>query len=268
MSVNTDVIAQTRVSRSRRSVWRSTWLLRAVVLVVPLIGWQLFAMSKGPYFLPTVDSTLASGLPTIFSEGYYVTFLRTLEQLFLGFGITCAFAIPLGAVVGRWKVADDFLSPYINTLYVTPPEALLPLLIVVFGTDLTFRIAVVVVFSFFFPLMNTAAGIRYVDSQLLEVARSFRTSRWRLFSQILLPAAAPFVVAGIRLGLGQALKGMILAELWVVVGTGGLMINLGRFRHLDIYFALALMVVAVAVLLNAGLRSLERRLQPWVDRSE
>lgn len=245
-----------------RRAGRNKWLLRALVWGFLLLAWQLFAMWKGPFFMPTIPETIA-GFGKLLTRGYHLTLLTSLQQLILGFFIASLIGIPLGALIGRSRLAEDLLAPYVNTLFVTAKEALLPLIIIMVGTQLMYRVTVVVLFAFFFPVMNTAAGVRFVDRKLIETATAFCTPKRRIFTQIMLPAAAPFVVAGVRLGLGMALKGMIIAELWVTVGTGGLMKGLGAFRELDVYFALMILIVAVAVGANELLRALERRLTPW-----
>ena len=255
-----------RELRSRRRLLRSKWFWRAVVWGGLLLGWEVLAWVNGPFFLPTVESTLVNGVTAVFREGYIWTFIVSLRQLLLGFTLACVVAIPVGAVMGWSRIAQDLLSPYVNTLFVAPKEALLPMIIILFGTQLQYRIAVVVLFAFFFPLMNTAAGVANIDRDLIETARAFCTPRRRIFRHILLPAAAPYILAGVRLGLGMALKGMIIAELWVAAGTGGLLRNLGQFRALDVYFALAILVVVVAVVTNEGLRAYERRLRPWQEQ--
>lgn len=242
---------------------RNKWFWRIVIIVAFLAAWQGLALDRGPFFLARVDRTYGHGAREIITNGYYLTFLHSLEQLIIGFAIACAFAIPIGAIIGRWKPARDLFAPYIHMLYVTEPTALLPFLIVMFGTDLTFRIAVVVLFSFFFPLIHTTTGVEYVSRDFMSVARAFRTSRARLMMHVIIPAATPFVLAGVRLGLAQALKGMIIAELWVVVGTGGLLTNVVRARYLDVFFALVSMVALAALIINLSLSWLERRIAPW-----
>ncbi|MCU1432596.1 MAG: binding-protein-dependent transporter inner rane component, partial [Actinotalea sp.] len=221
---------------------RGTWFWRALVWGGLLVIWQLAAMATGPFYLPTVDAVLVDGLGTVISSGYLVTFAESLRQLLIGFAVACAIGIPVGVMIGTSRVVRDLLNPYVNTLFVTPTEALLPMIIIMFGTGLEYRVAVVVLFAFFFPLLNSAAGVAAIDKNLLETARAFCTPRRRVLRHILLPAAAPYVVAGVRLGLGMALKGMIIAEMWVAFGTGGLLKNLGAYRQLDVYFALAVLI--------------------------
>ena len=245
-----------------RRFFANKWTLRFLVYGGMLVAWQVVAIIKGPLFHPLLQDTIRA-FGSSFENGYYLVMLESLKQMIIGFLLSCIVAIPLGAMMGRFRVVEDLFAPYVNTLFVTSREALLPLLVVAFGTGLGYRVAVVVTFAFFFPVMNTAAGVRFVDKNLVETARAFCTSPWRMFTQIYLPAAAPFVVAGLRLGLGMALKGFVIAEIWVILGTGELLVKTGAFRQLDIFFSLALVIAAIGVLSNELMKSLERRLRPW-----
>jgi ABC-type nitrate/sulfonate/bicarbonate transport system permease component len=240
-----------------------TWGLRALVWGGLIVVWQVVALALGPTFLPTVQSILFEGVPTAFRSGYYLSFLHTLEQLGIGFGIALLIAIPLGALMGWSRVVRDLLWPYVNGLYVTPQQTLLPLLIIVFGSGLAFRAVVVVLFSFFYPLVNTVAGVQHIDRSVREATRAFCTPRRRLLRVLWLPAAAPYVITGIRLGFGTALTAMMVAELWVITGTGEALKTLGEYQQLSPYFAIVLMVTLLAVVATNGLRRLERLLRPW-----
>lgn len=244
----------------------SKWFWRIVIWTTLLLCWEVVAWMSGPFFLPTIESVFIDGMTALFREGYIVTYAGSLRQMLIGFAIACAIAIPLGALAGASRIAHDLLSPYVNSLFVTPTEALLPMIIILFGTQLEYRIVVVVIFAFFFPLLNSAAGVVNIDRDLVETARSFCMPWRRIFRHIFMPAAAPYIVAGVRLGLGMALKGMIIAELWVTAETGGLFKTLGSFRQLDVYFALAVLVVITAVVANEMLAAYERRLRPWQKR--
>ena len=248
-----------------RRVLGNKWTLRLLVYGGIVLALQITAMVQGPFFLPTVPSVLAA-IPELFTEGHVWTLGPTLQQLVVGFAIAMAIAIPAGALMGRFKFAEDFLAPWVNTLFVTSKESLLPVIILVFGLGFGYRVTVVVLFALFFPVINTAAGIRYVEKELKETARAFDTGPWRMLTRVYVPAAAPFVVAGIRLGLAMALKGMVIAEIWVSIGTGHL---LGSFvlspRRLDLYYALATLIIAIAVGMNELLKVVERRLRPYAQ---
>lgn len=242
------------MSKKRKHFW-----LRVVAYGAILAVWQITAMIQGPFFLPTIPEVLAA-MPELVSAGYAATLAISIQQLIIGFALSLAIAIPLGALMGASKVVDAALTPFVNALYVTSKESLLPLLIIIFGAQLGYLVSVVVFFAVFFPIMNTAAGVRYVEGSLSEMANAFCTSKWRMYTRIYLPAAAPFVVAGIRLGLGMAIKGMVIAELWISIGTGHLLRQFGALRELDLYFALAILVIAVALFADKILYLIETRL--------
>jgi ABC-type nitrate/sulfonate/bicarbonate transport system permease component len=251
-----------------RSLLNNRWFLRLVVYGAIAIAFQITAMVQGPFFLPTIPD-ISKGMVELFTDGYVLVLGPTLQQLAVGFVFAMAIAIPIGALMGRFRIAEDLLAPWVNTLYVTSKESLLPIIILVFGLGFGYRVTVVILFALFFPVINTAAGVRYVERELRETAEAFATPRWRMFTRVYLPAAAPFIVAGIRMGLAMAIKGMVIAEIWVSIGTGQL---LGSFtlspRRLDLYYAFAIVIIAVAVILNGLLKAAERRLRPYAASQE
>jgi ABC-type nitrate/sulfonate/bicarbonate transport system permease component len=227
-------------------------------------------MRQGPFFLPTIPDVLA-GIVELFAEGYITVMGPTLQQLIVGFLLALTIAIPLGVLMGRYGFWEDVLAPWVNTLYVTSKEALLPILILIFGLGFGYRVMVVVLFAVFFPIINTAAGIRYVERELKETAEAFATPPGRMVTRVYLPAAAPFIVAGIRMGLAMAIKGMVIAEIWVYIGTGELLTAFTLSpRRLDLYYALATVIIVVAVTANVLLKLVEQRLRPYskVQRQE
>ncbi len=262
----TDRDAHMDTERTGRGRWKrafdNKWVLRILFYGAILIGWQVTAMVKGEFFLPTIPQTV-EGFVELFTEGYASTLLLSLRQLAVGFFLALLIAIPVGALMGRSKFASDILSPYVYTLFVTPKQTLLPVLIIAFGVGFWYRAWVVVLFAVFFPIINTAAGVHYVDKELREAARAFDTGWWRMLTRVYLPAAAPFIVAGIRLGFGMAMKGMVIAELWILADTGDLLNTFSSSPlRLDLYYPLVLLIIGFAVLVNVVLLWAERKLRP------
>jgi ABC-type nitrate/sulfonate/bicarbonate transport system permease component len=261
----------TQQRRSRlKALFAKTWFLRLVVYGGILLTFQIIAMQQGPFFLPTIPD-IVRGIGELFTEGYITVLGPTVQQLIVGFFLAIAIAIPLGVLMGRYGFWEDVLAPWVNTIYVTSKESLLPILILIFGLGFGYRVMVVVLFAVFFPIINTAAGVRYVERELRETAEAFATPPWYMFSRVYLPAAAPFIVAGIRMGLAMAIKGMVIAEIWVYIGTGELLTAFTLSpRRLDLYYALAVVIIAIAVTANVLLKMAEQRLRPYakVQRQE
>ncbi len=238
------------------------WFQRLVVWGLIVIVWEILGIIVGPFFLPRFSQVVIS-MFAAFALGDMTTLAGSLVQMFAGFGLAAAVGVPVGLIMGRSRLVDWVLGIYVNALFVTSMEALLPFIIILVGTEFKFRVVVVFLFAIFYVIINTAAGVRAVDPELLETASAFCTPRLRLFTRIIMPAALPYIITGLRLGLGHAVKGMVIAELWVIVDTGKRLIDLGFARKLPEYFALALWIVIFGAVASQLLLILQKRLTPW-----
>jgi len=252
--------APTRASAPR--IWNRRWFHRLVIWLGVAAVWEVAGALAGPLFLPRFSAVVVSFVEDI-GDGRLLTILTSYEQMFVGFGIAVAVGIPTGVLIGASRTADAVLGLYVNVLFVLSLEAVIPLLVIVFGTEFEFRAAVVFLFALVYVVVNTAAGIRAANHRLVETARSFTASTPKVWTSVMLPDALPYVVAGLRLGLGSAVKGMIVAEIWVYFGTGKAMTALGENRDLPPFFSMALWVVLIAAGLTGGLQLAERRAMPW-----
>jgi ABC-type nitrate/sulfonate/bicarbonate transport system permease component len=262
VTATADVIGRSNRRSVAHRVSHNRWVARLVVWGGLILVWHVLAVWKGPFFLATPLETV-KGFGKLQSEGYYPTVLDSLRQLGLGFALAVCVGVPLGLIMGSIRAIDDLLAPFVNTLFVTSKEALLPFLIALFGTQLKFRVAVVLLFAVFIIIINTAAGVRSVSPSLLETSRAFRMPIHRVFTRVVIPASSAYIIAGIRLGLGMAIKGMVIAEIWVTFGIGLLLKNFGAFRRLDLFLALVIVIVTIGVASTTILGSLERRLRAW-----
>ncbi|MGH9135989.1 MAG: ABC transporter permease [Acidimicrobiales bacterium] len=249
---------------ARQPSWDRPWFQRAVVWGGLVVAWQIVAAIEGSFFLPSIPD-IASGLWTVVRDGDFVGVMTSYRQMLIGFGLAVVVGVPIGIVIGLSAVFRAAFGWIVDVLFVTSLVALLPFLILLAGTDLSFRVVVVFLFAIFYLIMNPAAGVRGVDPGLREMAASFRASRWRMARSVIAPSVLPFILAGMRLGMGQAIQGMIVAELWILAGTGGRLAALGLARELGEFFALAATVVILGVLLIQLLFWLQRRLTPWAS---
>jgi NitT/TauT family transport system permease protein len=144
----------------------------------------------------------------------------SLGELLAGFALAAVLGILVGVVMGASRRMDYALEPVVIGLYSAPIVALYPLLIVWFGLGFTAILVLVVLFGIFPIIVNTALGVRLIDPVLLRTGRSFGVSRAEMLWKIVLPAALPSIVTGLRLALGRALIGVVVAELFM--GSAGL----------------------------------------------
>jgi|GEM_PF-6722601 len=246
-------------ARNRKAL---LWSLRLGSIALVLVAWEITAASVGEDLLPSIGSVVSDGIPALISEGHAAEFGQTLIRMLIGFAIACAIALPAGALMGASKFWADILTPYAYGIYMAPRPALLPLLILTFGAGATFGIVMVLLFAVFFPLINTAKGVsEVVNGPLYEMTKSLQVSRWRVLFAVLIPGSLPYVLAGIRLGLGMAFNGILLAELWTAYSTGGLLEAMISYHQLPEYFALAGLIGLTAVASYSLFGVFERRVR-------
>jgi NitT/TauT family transport system permease protein len=250
--------------RARRRATDNKWVQRAIVWGALLVLYQVAAILAGDFYLATLQD-IVGGFVQIVEDGRLTTVAESLEHLLVGFALATAVGIPLGVAMGRSFVVDQVLGMYVRGLFVTSLAALLPLLIIVFGVGFRFQVAVVFLFSVFFVIVNSAAGARDVPQPLIRTAEAFCVSPLRRFTSVVLPSSLPYIVIGLRLAIANAYTGMVLAELWVGEGTGGILKNMGQNRDLPKFFAMVLLITALAAFSSYGIRIIERRLMPWAD---
>lgn len=229
-----------------------------------VIAWQLVAASQGPFFLPAVPD-IVRGIGEAIRNGDFSGVVTSYRQMLIGFALAVLVGVPIGLLLGLSAVFRAAFGWIVDVLFVTSLVALLPFLILLAGTDFEFRVVVVFLFAFFYLVMNPAAGVRSVDPGLREMARSFRASRWRMARSVITPSVLPFILAGMRLGMGQAIQGMIVAELWISTGTGRRLTSLGLARKLGEFFALAAVIVILGVALIQVFVWMQKRLTPWAS---
>lgn len=172
--------------------------------------------------------------------------------------------VPIGVLIGSIRKLDLALDPIINALYATPMVALTPLFVIIFGLGLPATAAVVALMAVFPLLILTIEGIKTVDKSLLRATRSFGANQREIYRDVMLPSIVPFIVSGLRLAIGRGIIGVVIGEfIGAVAGIGyRIRADAGVFET-PRYLAGILVLVAVSVALNVGLRRLERVLSPW-----
>jgi NitT/TauT family transport system permease protein len=229
-----------------------------------LLVWQIAGPFIDPIFF-SYPSKIAAAFYELTASGdlpYYLS--QSLEVMVLG--LTCAIVvgIPLGVAMARMRKLDWALDLPINALYSTPTVALVPILVLWFGIYLKAKVIVVFLFAVFPVLINTYQGVRECDKNMLEVARSFRSSETRMWRDVLLPFALPYIAAGVRLAIGRGLVGMVIAEFYTTIsGLGYMITKYANVFEMDKTLVPVIVLMILGVTLTAGLKRLERRVAPW-----
>jgi ABC-type nitrate/sulfonate/bicarbonate transport system permease component len=171
-----------------------------------------------------------------------------------------------GVLMGRFKLLEYVLDPYVSFLYALPTVVIMPLLIIWIGIGSTTRVAIVFSTSLVPVLLNTMAGAKLVSQDLIDVALNYGANQRQILRSIVVPAIMPYFFAGLNVASGTALIGMVLGEMLLVIrGLGGLVVEYSNFFRTDRMFVALLAIVGLSVALRAGIRYLRRRLMPWSE---
>lgn len=190
-------------------------------------------------------------------------YVSSLEFAF-GLGISVVAGILLGSLMAANKLVDQVFEPWVSGLYAAPLVALTPFFVLILGIGIASKVALVVSLAVFPMLINTRAGILAVDRAHLELARSFSAPRSRLYREVLLPSALPYIVTGIRLSVGKALVGVVMGEiLFARAGVGYLIAIASQTFDLGTLFAGVLIFSIAGIGLTAALKRFEKRIAPW-----
>jgi NitT/TauT family transport system permease protein len=235
-------------------------------VVIALIAWELvgrYVLTSKLMFAPF--SAVVEEFFRLLSTGELQRHvLVSFTALAIGFGLSAVAGIALGSLIAMNKAVGEHLDPLLNALYATPLVALSPILILCFGIGSASKVAIVFLLTVFPILINTTAGIKSTDESLIEAARSFGASRFEIFRLVLLPSALPFVVAGLRLGIGKGLVGVFIGELFGSREGLGYLISVSS-QSFDVpgMFVGVLVLAASGVVCVAVLEAVERKIAPW-----
>ena len=254
-----------RVAAARR--WRRQWQIIAIrfaSLAVVLALWQVFGAQVDQILFTTPSKVFVAGYDMIVSGELWTYLWPSLIVLGIGLSLAAVFGVAVGLLLARFWFLDVALGVYITFLYSIPSVALVPLIVLWAGFAMTAKVIILFLFAFFPMAINTYQGVKAVDPKLIEVGRAFRATEWQLWSNIVIPAALPFIVTGLRLAVGRGLIGMVLADLYTAIsGIGYLIVRTASTYQVDKMFVPIVTLGLLGVTLTALLRLCETYVAPW-----
>lgn len=256
-----------RTSATRREQPGALWqliVLQLLPLVALLTLWQVAASASGRIDIPGAWETIRGVGTIVVRPEFWAALLESNYALVIGYLAAVAIGIPLGLLIGRSKLADGLTQAWLSILLITPMAMVIPLIIMAMGFGLAARSLIVGIFVLPMIVVNARAGVRTVPPQLIEMGRVFGASELSIWGRVLVPWAAPAIFTGLRIGIGRAVTGMVIAE-WMLaaVGVGALLLQYrGSFQG-DLLFAVVIIVLIESLVLVQLLRMLERRVVRW-----
>ena len=241
-----------------------SWVITVASVAVVLIIWEIFGRQINPVFGSYPTAIAAAFWELLISGQLGAALYDSLRPFVLGYGLAIVVGIPVGLVVGRFRVAEAALGLYVTAGYAMPLVALVPLLILWLGLGFAVKVAVVFLMSLFPIIINTWLGVVAVPKTLIEVGKSFVAPDLVILRRIILPATLPYIMAGIRLAVGRAVVAMVIAEFFTTIsGLGAVIINSANNFDTATMFVPIIILMAMAIGLNWLIGWVERRVAPW-----
>jgi ABC-type nitrate/sulfonate/bicarbonate transport system permease component len=234
-------------------------------LVVVGAVWEIAGRSgRWPLILAPLSEIWARFIQLAMTGELQRHVLVSLNEFVLGFAIAAVAGIALGIAIATSDAVRDVVDPWVSAVYATPTVALAPMFIFIFGIDAASKVAVVFLLAVFPIVINTATGMRSTEQVYIEAARSFGANRRQIFMKVLIPSALPFIVAGLRLGIGRGLVGVVVGEfIGARAGLGYLIFRSSQGFEIDAMWVGVFLLAGTGVISVIVLQNVERRLAPW-----
>ena len=229
--------------------------------------WEAAGRLKLTFFLPPLSEIFA----TLMEIGPTPVFLKALADTGYAFAIgtlsAIAIGIPVGILMGKSRLLDELLLPWVNMFLSAPLTALVPVLMVLFGFGLKSIIITTALFAIWIIVLNARAGVLAINPSLVEMARSFGASPSDAFFKIYIWAALPEILGGVRIGFIRAVKGVIIGQLLIsIVGFGALFELYSSNFLMSHFWAVLIVLFAIAFLIAEFLAHLESRVEYYAAR--
>jgi ABC-type nitrate/sulfonate/bicarbonate transport system permease component len=271
-AVDANVVAPADdLAAPRKGVWQcfEPTILGFGSLVVLLLVWEflprLITMQEGTKLFFTVPSDIGGTLWQMFATGAIWGPLGVSASAFtIGLLIAIAVGLPVGVLLGRSAVLNAMLDPFITAFNATPRLVFLPLFLLWFGLGMWSKVMIVFIGALFPILINTYEGVRNADRVLINVVRSFGATEWGIARLVVVPNALPYIVVGLRLAIGRAVLGVVVAEFFgSEAGLGVVMVRAASRFQVDVVFAGLIVFAALSLLMTGLVKLLEDRLSRW-----
>jgi len=255
---------QPTLAQRLRDVLSSPNAIRTASVAVFFVIWEYYGRRMDPIFMAPPSAIFEAAVQLIQSGALKKAMVQTLWPFSVGMALTVVVGIALGIIMAQWRTLEYVLDPFINALYAIPRIALIPLIILWAGLEFVGKVSILVSVAIFPITVNTFSGIRDVRGAMLEIGRAYGATEWQIFWKIVLPAAIPFIMAGIRLAVGLAIIGIIVAEFFTAIsGLGGMIVEYANVFATAKLFVPIIVIALIGVVLTEFVMWLERRMSRW-----
>lgn len=236
-------------------------------LLLWALVWEIVGRMELTFFVPALSDVIV----VLFEIGGTKPFLKALtetgEAFIIGTVSAIVIGVPVGILMGKNRIIDELLLPWVNMFLSAPLTALVPVLMVLFGFGLTAIVITTTLFAIWIIVLNTRAGVKQINRSMVEMAHSFGASPWDAFTKIYFWAALPEILGGVRIGFIRAVKGVIIGQLLIsIVGFGALFELYSANFLMKHFWAVLIVLFALAFIIAEFLAYLEKRVAYYAAR--
>jgi taurine transport system permease protein len=264
---NTHVaIVNDQIARdARKTAWRMpNWAITSLSLVLVLGLWEGFGPHINPLFASYPSQIVHAFWKMMESGRLPAAFVSSMQPFVAGYFLAAVVGVAAGLLLGRSRVLEAAFGIYVIAGYSTPLIALVPLLMIWFGLGFMVKMVIIFLLTFFPVCINTWVGVQAVPKTLVEVGKAFCAPQSAVMRQIVLPAVLPYIMAGLRLGIGKAVIALVIAEfLTSISGLGGVIISSANSFQTAEMFVPIIVIMVLAVVLTNLVSVIERKVAPW-----
>lgn len=241
-----------------------SWVITVGTIVLALMLWQYFGRNINPIFGSYPTAIAAAGWEMLITGELAAALLESIKPFVVGFALSMVVGVPLGLLLGRFRVFEAAFGIFVTGGFAMPLVALVPLLVLWLGLGFAVKAAVIFLMCIFPIAINTWLGVKVVPKTLIEVGHAFVASNSVILRRIVLPATLPYIIAGVKLSVGRGVVAMVIAEFFTAIsGLGGIIINSATNFDTARMFVPIIVLMVLATLLNALVSWVERRVAPW-----
>ncbi|MDQ0273553.1 ABC transporter permease [Cytobacillus purgationiresistens] len=263
-----DAISIGKINHKPRKISKNqrNFIISTVSVITFLVIWELVSYYKviNPLFISSPLSIVEAAATLFVDPAYWNHIGVSAYEFTFGFLLALMIGIPIGIFAGWNQIFNAVINPFVSALYVTPKVALLPIIIIAFGIGITSKIVVVFLMAFFPIVMSAQKAMSTLDQNLIKAARSFTATEFQIFRTIALPSTVPFLLNGIRLGLGQGLIAIVVGEMYAsTAGIGYHLTHAGQnLKTAEMFVGVAVIAIS-GVLLTGIIGLIEKRFSSW-----
>ena len=241
-----------------------SWIITTAAVVLVLLLWQFFGRNVNPVFGSYPSAIAAAAWDMTRSGELGSALVESIKPFLVGFALSVVIGVPLGLLLGRFRIFEAAVGLFVTGGYAMPLVALVPLLVLWLGLGFAVKAAVIFLMCVFPIAINTWLGVKVVPKTLIEVGRAFVASNSVILRRIVLPATLPYIMAGVKLSVGRGVVAMVIAEFFTAIsGLGGIIINSANNFDTARMFVPIIVLMVLATLLNALVGRIERWVAPW-----